>query len=359
MILVAAAAVLNCAWLIPFHPDAAADVLTLNLALVVVAVSGYASIRTFARRQPEVIVFVVLVAVDVATAALGLGDSALGLIADGYLLLLPTIVALVIPWATPIHVTWLAVHGALAVAYTVIAPRASDEFLELLIVAIVVSQAGHVANLRARVHGFVQTERIRALNRQANRDQARLDRLNIALGKAANTDELTALGNRLALSTGLKVVRSRIERQGDRYGLLILDLDRFKAINDALGHLHGDTVLRLVSGALAQTLRPGDSAYRYGGEEFVVLMRVTAEADALSAAERIRRTIEALQIPNADNKPYGRLTVSIGVSTIGPEELAIDDEAWLASADAALYAAKANGRNRCMTGVETRPTGPT
>ena len=144
--------------------------------------------------------------------------------ADGYLLLLPPIVALVIPWATRLHVAWLAVHAALALAYTAFVPGSSDEFLGLLIVATAASQAGHVANMRARVVGFNQTERIRALNRQAKRDHERLDRLNAALGVAANTDDLTALGNRLALTTGLGVVRSRIERHGERYGLLILDL---------------------------------------------------------------------------------------------------------------------------------------
>ena len=171
-------------------------------------------------------------------------------------------------------------HAALALAYTASARGSSDEFLGLLIVATIASQAGHVANMRARVLGFNQTERIRALNRQARRDEERLDRLNAALGLAATTDELTALGNRLALSSGLSVVRSRIERHGERYGLLILDLDRFKAINDALGHLRGDDVLRSVSGVLTQTLRPGDTAYRYGGEEFVVLMRVSPKLAA-------------------------------------------------------------------------------
>ena len=112
-----------------------------------------------------------------------------------------------------------------------------------------------------------------------------------------------------------------------------------------------------MSRVLAQTLRPGDTAYRYGGEEFVVLVRTTAQQEALSAAERLRLAIEALQIPNPANKPYGRLTVSIGVSSIGPEQGALADDAWLASADAALYWAKASGRNRCETvdGREQRP----
>jgi diguanylate cyclase (GGDEF)-like protein len=156
------------------------------------------------------------------------------------------------------------------------------------------------------------------------------------------------LGNRLALDAGLRLARSRIERQHDQYGLLILDLDRFKAINDERGHLAGDEVLRTASEALRGVLRAGDSAYRYGGEEFVALILLTRPADALAAAERMRTAIESLRIPNPRNTPHGHLTTSVGVTTIGPGDLSADDASWLARADAALYRAKTNGRNRAQ-----------
>ena len=180
----------------------------------------------------------------------------------------------------------------------------------------------------------------------AKRDGARLDRLNAALDKAANTDELTGLGNRLALVSALGVVRSRIERHGDIYAVLILDLDRFKAINDELGHLHGDEVLRAASQAVTSGLRSGDRAYRYGGEEFVILARVSAPAEARDLADRSRHSIRALGIRNAGNVPHRFLTGSIGAVSVGPSDLRMDAEGWLARADAALYCAKRNGRNR-------------
>ncbi len=351
MLLVIGAALLNCGWLSVLHPDAIVAVLAPNGTLALVAAGGYVVLGAIGRRHPEAVVFVVLVAADVATIWLGLAHSGLGYVAGGYMLLLPPLVALVIPWETRIHIAWLGIHSALALGYVATASGSGGEFILLLIVAAVASQAGHVASLRAQVTSFNQAERIRALNRQAKRDRARLDRLNEALGALAHTDELTVLGNRLALAAGLRVVRSRIERYGECYGLLILDIDRFKAINDSLGHLQGDAVLRSSGHVLKGTLRPGDTAYRYGGEEFVVLMRVGGETEARSAANRIRSAIQALQIPNAANTPYGVLTVSIGVAVIGSDWMDIDDEGWLGSADAALYEAKANGRNRSEIGV--------
>jgi diguanylate cyclase (GGDEF)-like protein len=268
---------------------------------------------------------------------------------------------MMIPWATRIHLTWLAPHAAAVLGYTLLAPTASipdgarDQLLGLLVVASAVSLFGHVTGLRSQVSNFVQIQQIRALNRAARRDQTRMDTLNTALEASAATDVLTGLGNRMALDAGLRLARSRIERQGTCYGLLILDLDRFKAINDERGHLAGDDVLRAASQALRGALREGDTAYRYGGEEFVALIVLTTRAEALAAAERIRTAIESLQIPNGRNAPYGHLTTSVGVTTIGPLDLPGDDGSWLARADAALYRAKTNGRNRVESVQPMRP----
>ncbi len=363
MVLAISVAGLNGLWHAALHPDAAGLILGLNAAVAVVAAGGFLALRTVARRRPEAIVFGTLLTVDAATIVLGLGHPTLGLVSAGYLLLLPVIVSLVIPWATKVHVTWLALHAALALGYALLAPTSSipagarDQLVGLLILAIAASQSGHVTGLRGRVLHFVQVQQIQALNRQARRDRARLDALNEALATTAATDALTGLGNRLALDEGLGLARSRIGRQGERYGLLILDLDRFKAINDERGHLAGDGVLAAVSGALRGVLRAGDSAYRYGGEEFVALIVLAGPDDAMAAAERIRKAIEKLQIPNPRNGPSGHLTASVGVATVGPDDLAVDDASWLARADRALYRAKANGRNRSEPGpVEVAPT---
>lgn len=358
MILAFGVAALDCIWLVAWHSDTAALVVALNVLIAVVAVVGFLALGSVARRRPEVVVMGTLFAVDAATIALGLGHQALAFVAVGYLLLLPVVVPLVIPWATRIHVTWLSLHAALVLAYTAFAPAASipagsrDQLFALLVVAVAISQFGHVTGVRGGVSNFSQVQQIKALNRQARRDQNRLDSLNAVLETTAATDMLTGFGNRLALDAGLRLVRSRIERQRDHYGLLILDLDRFKAINDERGHLAGDDVLRAASEALRGVLRAGDSAYRYGGEEFVALILLARPQDAAAAAERMRAAIESLQIPNARNEPYGLLTTSIGVTTVGPGDLSADDATWFARADAALYRAKMKGRNRCEAASE-------
>jgi diguanylate cyclase (GGDEF)-like protein len=364
MVVAFGAAVLGCVWHVPFHPDAAGLILALNVTVMVVAAAGFLMLGSVARRRPEAVVFATLVAVDAAIVALGLGQADLGFVAVGYLLLLPVVVSLVIPWATRIHLTWLGLHAAAVLGYTLLAPTASipdgarDQLLGLLVVASAVSLFGHLTGLRGRVSNFAQIQQIKALNRAARRDQMRLDTLNAALETTAATDVLTGLGNRLALDAGLRLARSRIERQGASYGLLILDLDRFKAINDERGHLAGDEVLRTASEALRGVLRAGDSAYRYGGEEFVALILLTQPREALAAAERMRAAVESLQIANARNAPYGRLTTSVGVTTIGPSDLSADDASWLARADAALYRAKTNGRNRSETAAGGRNRSP-
>jgi hypothetical protein len=275
MILAIGVALLGCVWHGPFHPDAVGLIVGLNAAVAASGLLGLLALGTVARRRPEAVVFVMLVAVAVAAILLGLGHAVLGFVAVGYLLLLPVVVSLFIPWSTRIHATWLGFHGALVLGYTLFAPTISipqgarDQLLGLLVVAMAVSQFGHVIGLRGRVSNFSQIQQIRALNRQARRDQARLDSLNEVLATTAATDALTGLGNRFALQAALGASRSRIERQGELYGLLILDLDRFKAINDERGHLAGDDVLRAASDALRGVLRVGDSAYRYGGEEGV------------------------------------------------------------------------------------------
>jgi diguanylate cyclase (GGDEF)-like protein len=121
------------------------------------------------------------------------------------------------------------------------------------------------------------------------------------------------------------------------------DLDFFKAFNDHFGHLAGDTALRLVADTMRAQLRAGDGVFRFGGEEFVVLLHEQGIGEARHAMERIRGAIERLAVP----APTGRgvLTLSIGVAAL---DLSRDKtaEEWLARADAALYSAKGDGRNR-------------
>lgn len=158
---------------------------------------------------------------------------------------------------------------------------------------------------------------------------------------ASRTDTLTGLGNRLRMDEELAAARARADRYGHHYCLAICDVDNFKSFNDTLGHLAGDVALRRVAEAFREELRAGDSVYRYGGEEFVLLLPEQSLSEGVLAIERIRAAIEKLAIP----APRGVLTVSAGVAELEGD---VDDtvEGWIARADAALYEAKAHGRNR-------------
>ncbi len=159
--------------------------------------------------------------------------------------------------------------------------------------------------------------------------------------KLALMDGLTSLGNRRAFDADLEREWARRERTQRPLSLLMIDIDHFKAFNDHFGHQTGDLVLRGVAAAIAVVVRAGDETYRFGGEEFAVLLP-EADADAaLAVAERIRRSVAskgASQLP---------VTVSIGVASVPAPGIASRD-ALVAAADEALYAAKAQGRDRVV-----------
>jgi diguanylate cyclase (GGDEF)-like protein len=182
-------------------------------------------------------------------------------------------------------------------------------------------------------------------------DDAQLERKLIAAGRVtalhrrmhedARHDALTGLGNRLRLAEDLEVLRGRVERYGHVYSAALFDIDDFKGYNDTLGHAGGDEALKTVAAALTREIRTGDAVYRYGGEEFLVLLPEQSIESATHAAERLRAAVEQLRIPHPAG---GSLTVSAGVAGLddrlaGPEEL-------FELADQALYRAKEGGRNR-------------
>jgi diguanylate cyclase (GGDEF)-like protein len=138
----------------------------------------------------------------------------------------------------------------------------------------------------------------------------------------------------------------RAHRTGTPLSVALIDIDHFKAVNDTHGHLVGDVVLRAVTDAITEQLRSYDLAGRFGGEEFVVLLPQARQPDAISIAERLRRRVEALAIPIAEDKPgkHVRLTISVGVATLNEHTRELTD--LMAAADAAMYIAKQAGRNR-------------
>jgi two-component system chemotaxis response regulator CheY len=182
--------------------------------------------------------------------------------------------------------------------------------------------------------GLVAASRITGLHRQIDRYRIELERLNADLADLARRDALTGLGNRLRLDEDLTQLHWRCSRYGWTYSLAVCDLDHFKEHNDKHGHLAGDEVLRDVADALRGAARRGDGVYRYGGEEFVVILPGQDLAPGLAAGERLRSAVAAATPVT--------MSVGVGAYVTGDE----DPAAVLAKADEALYRAKAAGRNR-------------
>jgi len=155
-------------------------------------------------------------------------------------------------------------------------------------------------------------------------------------------DALTGLATRLLLQDRLDVALESARRHGTGLAVLMVDLDRFKEINDTFGHQAGDEVLRVTAARVLQIVRKADTVARLGGDEFVVLL---AELTDPQAAERIaEKIVEALTVPIPFAGRAVPVTVSVGVCLAATEEL--DADVLLRNADAALYHAKASGRNR-------------
>ena len=163
---------------------------------------------------------------------------------------------------------------------------------------------------------------------------------------ASRTDSLTGLGNRLRLDEEVAAFLSRAQRYGHRCSLAVCDIDFFKGFNDRFGHVAGDDALRRVAASMRTSVRSGDSVFRYGGEEFLVLLVGQSLGDAELAMDRMRTAVERLALPSPATD--GTLTISVGVAEVDPahDTCAAD---WIARADAALYAAKSRGRNRVVS----------
>ena len=165
------------------------------------------------------------------------------------------------------------------------------------------------------------------------------------------TDPLTGLGNRKYFDRAVAAAACAALDQGEPLALLMLDIDHFKSFNDSYGHLTGDQVLRLVGMSLKQSIKGRDITARYGGEEFVVVLPNTPLHHALTLADQIRRAVMSKELKKkSTGEILGRVTVSIGVSMLKAGD---DTDALIGRADACLYAAKRNGRNRVIS--ETDP----
>lgn len=180
------------------------------------------------------------------------------------------------------------------------------------------------------------------------RPLVRLRRAEEELVRLASVDALTGIANRRVGMAALAVEVARSERIGEDLSVVMLDIDHFKRVNDTLGHAAGDAVLAAAAAALAAEARVYDTVSRVGGEEFLVLLPGEGLEVALGTAERIREAVAIATLDAAAGLP-GPVTVSAGVASMAGFAKSSADE-LLARADAALYRAKAEGRDRVLPG---------
>lgn len=158
--------------------------------------------------------------------------------------------------------------------------------------------------------------------------------------QAAHKDALTGIGNRAAMTTELHRQLELAFRHGRSLGVIMMDIDHFKKINDKYGHAVGDYALQALVECAENSVRISDLMFRYGGEEFVIVLPETDESGVLRLAKRIRRRVEKLETRiQGQTVP---MTVSVGITTLQESD---DDKTFIGRADEALYKAKRDGRN--------------
>jgi diguanylate cyclase (GGDEF)-like protein len=353
-VVIAAAALFDGLVLVDRQPDDALLLFGLNGGVGLLALAGRWLIGRRLRRMPDPIAALVTLALTAGTAATGLIIAGLAIESAGYLILIPVLVTLILPWNTVVHVRWLAGWAVIAIGFLVVAPSsvlspdARGDLIVVDLVALAASLAGHALLQLAAIRNHSQVRKITQLRRRADSDMHELARVHQRLEETARTDPLTGARNRLRLAEDLRTVRARMNRLGEVQGLIAFDLDRFKLVNDERGHVAGDTVLKAVVQAVRDALRADDEVYRFGGEEFLVLVRVKDVAGMRTASERVRQAIANLAIAHPSNTPHGVVTASLGAALLTRDDNAATDDDWFARADAALYEAKATGRNRVV-----------
>ena len=180
------------------------------------------------------------------------------------------------------------------------------------------------------------TDALQSAREELEEKQAQLLRLNEQLQQLANTDELTQLANRRSFEDQLEYQLALQKRQSGRAGLMLLDIDHFKKINDLHGHGCGDEVLCKVGKLLRELMREVDTAARIGGEEFAIILPGVDEQGLQTAAERIRKKIESTRWR------HGSVTMSVGVTMVRHDD---NREGVMQRVDRAMYQAKRQGRN--------------
>jgi diguanylate cyclase (GGDEF)-like protein len=233
------------------------------------------------------------------------------------------------------EVAEIQIGGASAMAAPLSATEAGDRVLAIVSVA-----------RGDRPFAPAERELFAYLTSQAAVSVENVD-LHETVQRQAVTDELTGLFNHRRFQEVMAAEVERARRYDAEMGLIMLDIDNFKRVNDTYGHMQGDMVLREVARVLRQSAREIDEPARYGGEEMAVALPQTDLDGAYRFAERVRQRIEALELPLLDGDGILRVTASFGAASLSSAPQS-DKEGLVAAADAALYRAKRSGKNRTV-----------
>lgn len=302
-----------------------------------------------ARRRPHVAGFAVVVTLVWASVLPELLVPADASLLSGYLSLIIVASALFLPWSRNWHAAWLVVATVSSLGAGILSMDTTDraiDFTVLILVSAATSLAGNVLVRRRR-------ERMHLQQVVLQTQRAELRRLSAELLEVASRDSLTGLGNRRRLREDIADADARLAR-GVLPGIaaIMLDLDHFKTYNDRAGHPAGDEILRVVSAAVRDAVREVDHVYRYGGEEFLVLLEEPTREGALLAAQRILEAVRRLALPHVAQAGHV-VTVSAGAAAqAGP---GVTTWHVIEAADQALYEAKGAGRDRACLARPMKP----
>jgi diguanylate cyclase (GGDEF)-like protein len=327
---------------------AAATRAWVDLAVILVVVTIERMVRRFGW-APEPAVLTALLLVFASAIVEGRLGPQGGSAAVPYMAILIVGSGLFLPWSRRWHATWLGAAMGLSALVVLVAPTRSfgaDDPLGVLVAigaAALASGVGQVIARRRLSRMLEQQFELRRVGRYAQQQESRVEALNRELTRTARLDTVTGIGNRRALDETLA------ELAGRRLAAVLLDLDHFKAFNDRNGHLSGDAALARVGEILRATVRDRDLVFRYGGEEFLILLPGGDLAGAARLAERVRVAVEQ----DARTGPWG-LTVSAGVA-VADRFNSANPTQLLRRADRALYQAKRLGRNRVVVDEARSP----
>jgi diguanylate cyclase len=207
---------------------------------------------------------------------------------------------------------------------------------------------GLVANLKSATHSMeVRTRNLEVELQRSSTEVANLKTQLDEVRKESLTDPLTQIANRKAFDYEVLSAVADAQGNGEPLSLFMCDIDKFKIFNDTWGHQTGDQVLRLVGHCLQENVKGRDTACRYGGEEFAVILRQTALDHAVNLAEQIRANVESKKlVKKSTGDILGTITISIGVAQLAEGESVAE---LIQRADSCLYRAKHSGRN-CVIG---------